>query len=145
MSKIVVKEDTNEVIIDGESHIVSPLPFKLLVFFVNNNGKTISRSTIIDNIWDNGAVTNRSVDVAVGKLRKIHESINESIKTVVNRGYNFSNNSITILNQKNVKSKKIRFEKIAESENGDKYAVYYSGDVFMVMPLLEYEGKYGSM
>lgn len=64
---------------------------KLLIFFVENTGKTFSKTEIISQAWQGRQVTKNSVDQSVSKIRKIfsqHKS-QDCIKTVYAKGFIF--------------------------------------------------------
>ena len=70
-----------------------PKEFKLLNYFINNSGRALSRSEIMDNVWGRDiVVTNRSVDRCITTLRgKLGDapSAPQYIKTVRDVGYRF--------------------------------------------------------
>ncbi|MDG5766910.1 response regulator transcription factor [Balneolales bacterium ANBcel1] len=65
--------------------------FELLFYLAGNKGKVLSRETLLNNIWGNVYVVDRTVDVHV---RKIREKLGNSyIETVKGIGYRFKNES----------------------------------------------------
>lgn len=76
--------------IGGNEIVLSKTEFLMLKCFVENQGKVLSRSNIIDEIWGKGHfIDENTVDVYVGYLRsKIAEHTKEEyIKTVRGTGY----------------------------------------------------------
>lgn len=76
--------------IEGNELVLSKTEFLMLKCFVENQGKVLSRSNIIDEIWGKGHfIDENTVDVYVGYLRsKIAEHTKEEyIKTVRGTGY----------------------------------------------------------
>lgn len=81
--------------IDTEKRIVSykdrnieltTLEFDLLIFFINNKGKSLNRENILDNIWGKDYFGNdRVVDDSIRRLRKKMKYLN--INTVYGFGY----------------------------------------------------------
>ncbi|MCM8536400.1 MAG: response regulator transcription factor [Lentisphaeraceae bacterium] len=78
---------------NNESIKLMPKEFNLLKYFVANNGRALSRSEIMDNVWGRDVVvTNRSVDRCITTLRsKLDDNPSEPryIKTVRDVGYRF--------------------------------------------------------
>lgn len=78
---------------DGEGKLVilSPREYELLQFFLEHQGRALSRQQIIDGVWGyHSRVTPRSVDRFVTQLRKSIESTpGEFIETIRAFGYRF--------------------------------------------------------
>ena len=69
---------------------LGPTEFKLLVFFMENAGRVLSRQQLLDGVWGRDAfIDGRTVDVHVGRLRKalIRGSDSDPIRTVRGTGY----------------------------------------------------------
>ena len=74
---------------DGQPVMLTPTEFRLLEFFIRNKNKVLSRIQILEHVWgiDFNMGTN-VVDVYVNYLRKkLHQSDQKLIKTVVGMGY----------------------------------------------------------
>ncbi len=70
---------------------LSPIEFKLLTFFFNNEDHIYSREQLMDNVWGETInVTDRTVDQHVSKLRKKLKSQFFGIKTNHGQGYSFT-------------------------------------------------------
>ncbi len=65
--------------------------YDLLLFMLKNTGKMLSRSEIIDKVWQGKYVTENSIDQIISKLRKVLITANKevSIKTVYGKGLMF--------------------------------------------------------
>jgi DNA-binding response OmpR family regulator len=78
----------------GKRHGLSRRELELLRYFLSNEGKTLERSTILDEVWGREEdPTPRTVDMHVLKLRKKIEADPEAprhIQTVHGVGYRFS-------------------------------------------------------
>jgi DNA-binding response OmpR family regulator len=78
----------------GARHGLSRRELELLRYFLSNEGKTLERSTILDEVWGREEdPTPRTVDMHVLKLRKKIEADPEAprhIQTVHGVGYRFS-------------------------------------------------------
>lgn len=133
----------NQILIDGVSYDLPPLPFAVLLYLVKNNGVLVTRKQIMENIWVNSTVTSRSIDVAMSKIRKTHETIKNSISTVINRGYKFSNSDVRIVSQESIENDKIDFIKILSDESDNKYVLYNKNGSEFVDSKQLYESKYG--
>lgn len=65
---------------------LTTLEFDLLIFFINNKGKSLNRENILDNIWGiNYFGNDRVVDDTIRRLRKKMKHLN--INTVYGFGY----------------------------------------------------------
>jgi two-component system phosphate regulon response regulator PhoB len=90
-----------DIILDRAAHRVTrrarevrlgPTEFKLLVFFMENAGRVLTRQQLLDGVWGRDAfIDGRTVDVHVGRLRKalIRGSDPDPIRTVRGIGYSF--------------------------------------------------------
>ncbi|MCH2206746.1 MAG: response regulator transcription factor [Lentisphaerales bacterium] len=78
---------------NGNEVKLMPKEFKLLDYFIKNNGRALSRAEIMDNVWGRDVVvTNRSVDRCITTLRgKLDDDPSSPtfIKTVRDVGYRF--------------------------------------------------------
>jgi two-component system, OmpR family, phosphate regulon response regulator PhoB len=72
---------------------VGPTELRLLVYFLENRGRVLSRQQLLDGVWGRDAVIDeRTVDVHVGRLRKaldVDASLEDPIRTVRGGGYVF--------------------------------------------------------
>ena len=74
--------------IHGEEHI--PLTTKeigLLKLFVENEGKLLSRSAILERVWADTYITDRTIDSHVKELRKKLPPLTKFLKTIYGSGY----------------------------------------------------------
>lgn len=97
---VIEKITLGDICINRNSHTVNnqiksvylrKKEFDLLCFLAQNKGKVISRSTILDEVWDmNAKVVTNTVDVHVSKIRKILKDefgVSSLIKTIPCCGY----------------------------------------------------------
>jgi two-component system phosphate regulon response regulator PhoB len=80
----------------GREINVGPTEYRLLEQFMENMGRVLSRSQLLDGTWGRDSdVDERTVDVHVGRLRKAIVRGNEPdpIRTVRGAGYVFDNDS----------------------------------------------------
>lgn len=89
-SDLLVNDYTKKVVRAGEEVSLTSTEYKLLVYFLNNPEKVISRAEILDAVWGvNYELGTNVVDVYVNYLRKKidqHED-NKLIHTVIGMGY----------------------------------------------------------
>lgn len=78
--KRTITENNNNII------ELTTLEFDLLLFFINNKGKSLDRQTILDNVWGEDYFgSDRVVDDSIRRLRKKLKDLN--INTVYGYGY----------------------------------------------------------
>lgn len=89
-----IKVNTNEAKIykNGAEIILTAMEYKLLLIFINNRGKVLSRQRLLDDIWDAAGdfVNDNTLTVYIKRLRdKIEEdpAKPQIIKTVRGLGY----------------------------------------------------------
>ena len=77
----------------GALHLLSPKEAELLAFLARSEGRTLTRSDIIDEVWGMDALPpERTVDNFILRLRRLVETDPETprhILTVRGRGYRF--------------------------------------------------------
>jgi two-component system alkaline phosphatase synthesis response regulator PhoP len=78
---------------DGERVELSALEFRLLRYFIEHRGETLSRDALLNEVWGyNAMVSTRTVDVHVAWLRQkleVHSRHPRHILTVHGLGYKF--------------------------------------------------------
>lgn len=75
---------------ETEPHIeLTPIEFKLLVLLVRKEERILSRNQILEEIWPNASVTDRTVDTHIYSLRKKLGSWGGCIEAVPRAGYRF--------------------------------------------------------
>ncbi len=85
--------DTHEVFVDGKQVRMTALELRLLEYFIQNEGRVIPRSELLENVWEMPAnMQTRAPDQIIRRLRKTFES-NPSIPrhflTLRDAGYRF--------------------------------------------------------
>ena len=82
----VIDSEKRTVDYEGNNIELTTLEFDLLLFFLNNKGKSLNRETILSNIWGDDYFGNdRVVDDSIRRLRKKMNNIN--LNTVYGFGY----------------------------------------------------------
>lgn len=83
-------KNTSKLIIDNKEIKLTPLEFKLLSLFLENQNQIILKETIIEKIWDSNEnyVDEHTLLVNISRLRnKIEDDKHHYIKTVYGLGY----------------------------------------------------------
>jgi len=76
--------------VDGEAIEMPPKVFDLLVFFMENKGRILTRDQILDHVWGEDSLTyDRAVDTAVKRLRRLLGKRSGYIHTIIKVGYRF--------------------------------------------------------
>lgn len=89
-SDLVLNDYTKKVTRGGDEISLTSTEYKLLLYFLNNPEKVISRAEILDSVWGvNYELGTNVVDVYVNYLRKKldHHEDNKLIHTVIGMGY----------------------------------------------------------
>ena len=83
-------KNTSKLVINNEETKLTPLEFKLLSFFLENQNQILLKETIIEKIWDSNEnyVDEHTLLVNISRLRnKIEDDKHHYIKTVYGLGY----------------------------------------------------------
>jgi two-component system alkaline phosphatase synthesis response regulator PhoP len=75
--------------IDGQREDLTPIEFQLLYMLLKNPGRIFDRDQILDFIWRDVSVTERTVDVHVTRLRKKMGDYGKYLVTRKGYGYCF--------------------------------------------------------
>jgi len=87
---IEINENSHTVTVDGEYVDFTPKEFELLLYFMNNKGRVLSRDMLLSKVWGYDYFGDlRTVDTHVKKLRAKLGTKAEHIKTLVKAGYKF--------------------------------------------------------
>lgn len=87
LNRRILKNKDNEILLKNKE-------FELLLYLVNNKGRVVSKTNILENVWDmNASIMTNTVDVHLSRLRKIFKMYFDKksiIKTIPCVGYVFS-------------------------------------------------------
>ena len=87
---VTVDFQARSAIRDGQELGLTPLEFTLLECFAENEGRALSRTHLLDNVWKDEDVVSRVVDTAVLGLRKrIEPDPSKPRHLVAVRGYGY--------------------------------------------------------
>ena len=70
ISGIELDIERKRLIVDGNKEDLTPIEFQLLHILLKNPGRIFGREQILDSIWRDVNVTDRTVDVHITRLRK---------------------------------------------------------------------------
>ena len=79
--------DRFECRVQGNLVVLSVLEFNLLRYFVENFNRVLSREKILQAVWKEAMVTDRTVDTHMTSLRKKVQSSNLAFSTLYGAGY----------------------------------------------------------
>ncbi len=86
-----VDEAGHQVWVDGEEAVITALEFRLLSLFLNRRGRALTREALLDEVWGQStAVTVRTVDTHVKRLRQKLRAAGDYIQTIRGVGYKFA-------------------------------------------------------
>ena len=84
---IEVDIEKQKVMLDGNTIELTPKEFELLVFFMRNEGRTLYRDVLYEEIWGMEYLRDsRTLDLHVQRLRKKLD-LSEQLVTVIKKGY----------------------------------------------------------
>jgi two-component system, OmpR family, alkaline phosphatase synthesis response regulator PhoP len=86
---IELDADKKRLTIDGKREDLTPIEFQLLYMLLKNPGRIFDRDQILDSIWRDVTVTERTVDVHVTRLRKKLGDYGKYLVTRKGYGYCF--------------------------------------------------------
>ena len=91
--RLRVDEGGHRVWVDGEEIQLTALEFRLLTTFLERKGRVQSREVLLDNVWGmSTAVTTRTVDTHVKRLRHKLGTASSYVQTIRGVGYRFRAN-----------------------------------------------------
>lgn len=87
---IRVDLETREVTVDGNPAVMQPKVYGLLVYFLENKNRILTRQQILDHVWGEDVFCyDRAVDTTIKKLRQALGDRAGCIRTIVKVGYRF--------------------------------------------------------
>ena len=104
--KVILKRDNQsdekliygDIVIDKEAHILTiknkriDLPYieyEILTYLIKNHGKVLSREAIVNHVWKDEDVDDRTINTHIKCLRKALGKYSSYIKTIRRVGYRF--------------------------------------------------------
>lgn len=93
---IVIDKTAHQVTVDGKVVDLSAKEFELLTYFIENNGRALSREQILNSVWNYDYYGDaRTIDTHVKKLRSKLGEKGSMIKTIWGLGYKFDSHEMT--------------------------------------------------
>lgn len=90
---IVINQNSHTVECDGKQIELTPKEYDLLLYFIMNKGRVLSRDLLLSKIWGFDYFGDlRTVDTHVKKLRAKLGDKSAHIKTLIKAGYKFEEN-----------------------------------------------------
>lgn len=87
MGNLTAFYERSEIELNGEVRRLSQLEMKILRYFLSNPQKKIQRQELLDTIWPDHTVEQRTIDVHVSLLRKKLKDFDFSIDSIYAGGY----------------------------------------------------------
>ncbi len=88
--RLRVDQGGHRVWVDGDEIALTALEFRLLTTFMSRKGRVQSREALLDDVWGvHNAVTTRTVDTHVKRLRQKLGDVGNYIETIRGVGYRF--------------------------------------------------------
>lgn len=93
--EIIIHPDTHEVLIDGEEIVLTVKEYELLLFFVANKGRVLTKQTIAEHLWGDNVDVLDSFDFVYQHIKNLRKKITEGgspdyIHTIYGLGYKFT-------------------------------------------------------
>ena len=87
---LLIGLDSRTVVLQGQEVKLAPLEFDLLIYFIRQRNRVVSRGTLLENVWKGDPVmSTRAVDKRVETLRTKLGKFGSHIETVFGIGYMF--------------------------------------------------------
>jgi two-component system, OmpR family, alkaline phosphatase synthesis response regulator PhoP len=83
--------ERKRLVVDNEREDLTPIEFQLLYILMKNPGRIFGRDQILNSIWRDVNVTDRTVDVHITRLRKKLGRYGKYLVTRKGYGYSFDN------------------------------------------------------
>ncbi|MFO7851042.1 MAG: response regulator transcription factor [Bacteroidota bacterium] len=89
---LIIDTEKKEVKLSGKTIELTKKEYQILLLLVKSSGRFITREEILDSIWSDTFVTERTVDVHITRLRKRLGSFGSRIKSRTGYGYYIDEN-----------------------------------------------------
>ena len=88
VDSLTVVPDRHEVRVDGKEAVLTDLEFRLLIYFIRNANRVLTRQLMLEQVWSVKApIDTRTVDKHVESLRRKLGRFGARFETVVKVGY----------------------------------------------------------
>lgn len=94
-NEISINTDTHEAIVNGQSLVLTLKEHELLVFFIANKSRVLTKQTIAEHLWGDHVDLQDSFDFVYQHIKNLRKKItaaggNDYIKTIYGLGYKWS-------------------------------------------------------
>jgi two-component system phosphate regulon response regulator PhoB len=92
-SGISIDSVAQRVFVDGAAVTLAPREYQMLLFFLGNRDRVLTRAQLISQVWNrNVKLGPRTIDVHIRRLRSVLEpsGYDKYLQTVRGSGYRFS-------------------------------------------------------
>ena len=88
---VLIDLSRREVFLDGDLLNLTHREFELLNYLVENGTRTVGRTELLDNLWEDAeeVPSERTIDVHVRRLRSKLGRLANTVRTVRGQGYRF--------------------------------------------------------
>ncbi len=86
---LVIDRSTRQISADGRPIAMAYKEFELLAYLAQHPRRVVSRAELIDNVWDAGFASPRTIDTHVRRLRVKLGAHAQTLTTVRGQGYRF--------------------------------------------------------
>jgi DNA-binding response OmpR family regulator len=86
---LVIDRSTRQVLVDGLPITMAYKEFELLAYLAQHPRRTISREELIENVWDYGFASLRTIDTHIRRIRVKLGAHAMTLTTVRGKGYRF--------------------------------------------------------
>jgi DNA-binding response OmpR family regulator len=87
VANLIMDLTSKEVYLDGALVDLGPVEFGILELFLRNLGAVVTRTQIMDAVWEDQAKNDRLIDAHLTSLRKKIHAFQADLKTVYGEGY----------------------------------------------------------
>jgi two-component system alkaline phosphatase synthesis response regulator PhoP len=87
---IIINKNKYTITVNNKEHYASKLIFDLLYYLMSNDNRIVNRDELLNNVWGNDCIGERTIDVHIRKLRQLIGK--DKITTIIKVGYIWKNN-----------------------------------------------------
>ena len=84
---IYINVDENIACIDDEKITLSALEMRLLVYFLTNKKRLISRYDLLNDVWGDESVSQKAINIAISRLKRKLGKASDMIEAIRSQGY----------------------------------------------------------
>jgi DNA-binding response OmpR family regulator len=93
--KLRINTDSREVIVEGKRVWLTPKEYELLLYFMHNRNRVLSKESIAERLWGDDIALTGSYDFIYSHVKNLRKKLNEAgcneyVQAVYGTGYRFS-------------------------------------------------------